>query len=83
LEIAIILIMLNRANSDDKNRLISLPEAADLYGFHPRYLAEIARKGRLQARKLGDIWVTTPASVEEYIQSRKKRGAYRDDIQID
>ena len=75
--------MLNRANSDDKNRLISLPEAADLYGFHPRYLAEIARKGRLQARKLGDIWVTTPASVEEYIQSRKKRGAYRDDIQID
>jgi hypothetical protein len=75
--------MPNRANPDDKNRLISLPEAADLYGFHPRYLAELARKGRLQAQKLGDIWVTTPANVEEYIQSRKKRGAYRDDIQLD
>ena len=75
--------MLDRANPDDKNRLISLPEAAGLFGFHPRYLAELARKGRLQARKLGDIWVTTPANVEEYIRSRKKRGAYRDDIQLD
>ena len=68
---------------DDKSRLISLPEAAELYGFNPRYLGELARKGRLEAQKLGGIWITTPGDIEEYIRSRKKMGVYRDDIQVD
>jgi hypothetical protein len=71
------------SNNDDKTRLISLPEAAELYGFDQRYLAKLARKGRLQARKIGDLWVTTPADMEVYIRSRQKRGAYRNDIAID
>ncbi len=66
----------------DKTRLISLPETAELYGFSANYLNELARKGRLKARKIGNMWLTTPADVEEYIQSRKKRGAFRDDIQL-
>ncbi|MCB0020367.1 MAG: helix-turn-helix domain-containing protein [Anaerolineales bacterium] len=65
---------------EDKNRLISLPEAAKLYGFHPEYLNQLARRGRLRAQKVGRTWVTTPANVEEYIDSRQRRGAYRDDI---
>ena len=69
--------------NDDKTRLISLPEAAELYGFDQRYLAALARKGRLKAQKVGDLWVTTPEDVEGYIRSRKKRGVYRDDIQVD
>ncbi len=75
--------MLDDNNIDDKNRLISLPEAAELYGFNPVYLGELARKGRLKAKKIGTSWVTTPALVEAYIQSRQKRGAFRDDIQLD
>ena len=67
--------------TEDKTRLISLAEASEMYGFNPQYLSELARKGRLKARKLGDIWVTTPADVEEYIRSRKRRGRYRNDIQ--
>jgi hypothetical protein len=67
----------------DKERLISLPEAAELYGFSHDYLRAIARKGRLKAQKIGNSWVTTPANVEEYIRSRQERGAYRDDIQLD
>jgi len=67
--------------TEDKTRLISLAEASEIYGFNPQYLSELARKGRLQARKLGDIWVTTPADVEEYIRSRKRRGRYRNDVQ--
>lgn len=66
-----------------KDRLISLPEAAQIYGFNPRYLAELAKKGRLNAQKIGNSWVTTPKDVEEYVRSRKKIGAYRDDIDID
>lgn len=68
---------------DDKTRLISLPDAAAIYGFDQRYLAALARKGRLKAQKVGDVWVTTPLDVESYIRSRQKRGVFREDIQID
>ena len=71
------------AEQDDKTRLISLPEAAELYGFTPEYLNQLARKGRLQAQKVGDRWITTPQNVEDYIASRQKRGVYREDIKID
>jgi hypothetical protein len=68
-------------NDQDKTRLISLPEAAELYGFDAVYLRNLARKGRLKAAKVGNSWVTTPQDVEDYIQSRQIRGVYRDDIQ--
>ena len=72
--------MMNDTN-EDKDRLISLPEASEMYGFNRYYLAELARRERLQARKIGNMWITTPADVEEYIRSRDRRGAYRDDIE--
>jgi hypothetical protein len=64
----------------DKDRLISLPEAAEMYSFSANYLSELARKGRLKAQKIGNSWVTTPADVEAYIRSRQRRGMYRNDI---
>ena len=69
--------------NDDKTRLISLPEAAEIYGFSSNYLNELARKGRLNAQKVGDRWITTPNDVEAYVRSRRKKGVYREDIQID
>ncbi len=72
--------MFNDVSGQDKNHLISLAEAAKLYGFNSRYLGELARKGRLNAQKIGYSWVTTPADMETFIQSRQKKGAYRDDI---
>ena len=69
--------------TDDKTRLISLAEAAELYGFSRVYLSELAKKGRLDAQKIGNSWVTTPEAVEKYITTRQRRGVYRDDIQID
>jgi hypothetical protein len=70
-------------SDEDKTRLISMSEAAELYGFNSDYLARLARKGRLKAQKVGWSWVTTPANVERFIATRQKKGAYRDDIQID
>ena len=70
-------------DEQDKTRLISLAEAAELYGFDRYYLAKLAQRGRLRAQKVGNSWVTTPQDVEDYIASRQKRGAYRDDIQLD
>jgi excisionase family DNA binding protein len=75
--------MSHESAGDDKTRLISLSEAAELYGFDRYYLAKLAQRGRLQAQKVGNSWVTTPKDVEEYINSRQKRGAYRNDIQLD
>lgn len=65
----------------NKERLISLPEAAELYGFNADYLGQLARRGRLKAQKVGRMWVTTPSDVEEFIRSRNQMGAFRDDIQ--
>lgn len=64
----------------DKTRLISLPEAAELYGFSSDYLRNLAQRGRLHAQKVGPVWVTTPQAMENYIISRKKRGTFRNDI---
>lgn len=74
--------MAEKTQNDGKDRLISLADASDQYGFNQAYLATLARKGRLRAQKLGSIWVTTPDDMETYISSRKKVGAYRDDIEI-
>lgn len=71
------------SDTEDKHRLLSLAEAAEQYGFNRYYLAELAKKGRLKAQKIGHMWVTTPHDIEEYIASRQQRGAYRDDIQLD
>lgn len=69
--------------TEDKNRLISLPEAAELYSFNPDFLGQLARKGRLKAHKIGKMWVTTPQDVEDYIHSRQSTGAFRSDIALD
>ena len=74
--------MPNDTDKDDKQRLISLPEAAEIYGFSAQYLRNLVNRGRLKAQKVGNSWVTTPADVEDFIRSRQKRGAYRDDIEI-
>jgi len=66
----------------DKNRPITLAEAAEIYGFNHSYLTELARKGRLEATKSGGTWLTTKTNVENYITSRRKRGAYREDIRV-
>ncbi len=74
---------MSTSTNDDKQRLISLAEAAEIYGFNRHYLNNLVRRGRLNAQKVGNTYVTTPADMEEYIQSRQKKGVYRDDIQVE
>jgi hypothetical protein len=75
--------MPDQTSHQDKTRLISLPEAAEIYDLSPSYLRTLAQKGRLKAQKVGDRWITTPGDVEDFIRSRQERGVYRDDIQLD
>jgi hypothetical protein len=60
-----------------------MSQAAELYGFARDYLRQLCIRGRLECRKLGNFWVTTPADMEEFIRSRQQRGVYRDDIELD
>lgn len=66
-----------------KDRLISLAEAAEMYGFSHVHLRQMAREGQMGAQKIGRYWVTTPADVEAYIAGRKQTGRYRRDIRIE
>lgn len=71
---------MNTDRPTDKDELISLAEAARRYGFNPRYLSNLAKRGRLKAVMIARNWLTTPANMEEYIRSRQRRGKYRGDI---
>jgi excisionase family DNA binding protein len=71
------------SDAEDKTRLISMGEAAELYNFTRYHFSQLARRGRLKAQKVGGRWLTTPADVEEYIRSREQRGAFRNDVQVD
>ena len=73
----------NHTPAEDTHAFISLAEASNRYGLRRTYLRQIAQKGRLKAQKIGGGWLTTPAAVEEYIRSRAKRGAYREDVGLD
>lgn len=50
--------------------LISLQDAAEYCGLTKGTLHEYAKRGRLRAKKIGRMWVTTFAAVDEYLLSR-------------
>lgn len=60
-----------------KSDLMTLAQAAERYGFKADYLRQLVLKGKLKAQRVGSIWLTTPANVEEYLTRRKKVGRYK------
>jgi hypothetical protein len=50
--------------------LISLAEAAEYASLTKGSLLDYIRRGRLKAKKIGNIWVTTQAAIDEYLNSR-------------
>ncbi|MBX0330485.1 helix-turn-helix domain-containing protein [Oscillochloris sp. ZM17-4] len=67
------------ADPNDKNEpvdpltvgeLISLQQAAEYAGLAKGSLLVYAKSGRLKAKKIGSQWVTTRASIDEYLSSR-------------
>ena len=66
--------MVDRYSNQDANgnpdELITLSEAALISGLKQASLQVYAANGRLKARKLGSIWVTTRTNLHEYLTSR-------------
>lgn len=50
--------------------LITLPQAAEYAGLTHDTLLNYVRRRRMKAKKMGPIWVTTQAAVDEYLASR-------------
>jgi Helix-turn-helix domain len=50
--------------------LISLQDAAEYAGLAKDTLHGYAKNGRLRAKKIGWMWVTTHAAIDEYLASR-------------
>jgi hypothetical protein len=50
--------------------LISLQQAAEYSGLAKDSLHDYAKRGRLKAKKIGWMWVTTYAAIDEYLASR-------------
>jgi len=62
------------------DEMITLAQASEIYGFSVKYLQNLAARGRVECKKFGDLWVTTPKAMEEFIKSRVVRGVYKKEI---
>ncbi len=56
------------------DELIPLSEAAIYSGLTHDFLRELARTGKLQARKIGRDWLTTRRALDHYLEDRSPVG---------
>jgi excisionase family DNA binding protein len=47
---------------------ITTTEAAALTGYHPEYIRELIREGKIEAQKFGQVWQVSRASVLAYLR---------------
>ena len=57
----------------EDERLISLREAAALSGLSHAHLRLLARKGKLEARRMGRDWFTTKNAVDLYLKNDARK----------
>ena len=55
-----------------KEKWISLAEAAKPYTYSQAYLSKLAKEGKIDAHKQGRNWVTTKEAMERYVNSLKR-----------
>jgi excisionase family DNA binding protein len=55
----------------------SIAEAAEKTGYHPEYLRELIRNEKIEAVKIGQMWLIKVESLEAYIEEMKRSGDYR------
>lgn len=56
---------------------ITVPEAAELTGYHANHLRRLIRAGDIHAEKRGGHWWVDRKSVEDYLAKVKKAGDAR------
>ena len=55
-------------------RLMSLAEAAELFGLSHSHLRKLVREGKIWGKQVGRYWVTTEEAVAEYLAQDRRPG---------
>ncbi len=50
----------------------SIKEAAQITGYHPEYLRELIRAGRIEAVKVGQAYLIRVESLEKYVKEMQE-----------
>lgn len=56
---------------------ITTAEAAELANYHPDYIRQLIRDGRVNARKFGPVWQVDRESVLAYVAEQEAKGERR------
>lgn len=49
------------------NDWITVGEAAQISGYHPEYLRDLLRRGKIRGKKFGSAWMVSSKSLQVYI----------------
>lgn len=52
-------------------------EAAELADYHPERIRELARDGKIKARKFGPVWQISRDSLLTYVEAQAAKGERR------
>jgi excisionase family DNA binding protein len=56
---------------------ITTTEAVELSGYHPFYLRELLKDGKIKARKFGRTWQISRKSLQAYMETAETSGDKR------
>jgi excisionase family DNA binding protein len=56
---------------------ITTDEAAQISGYHPVYLRDLIRAGKIKAQKFGPTWQISHKSLQTYLRKVAKLGEKR------
>ena len=56
------------------SKLITVTEASRLSGLTPSYIRRLLRKGEIDGKKVGEIWLTTEDAIRDYMKKDRRPG---------
>jgi excisionase family DNA binding protein len=51
---------------------LTVNEAAKLSGYHPEYIRQLIRDGKVNAKKFSIVWMVDKESLLQYVKSQEK-----------
>ena len=51
---------------------LTVNEAAEISGYHPEYVRQLIRDGKVTAKKFSIVWMVSKESLLEYVKCQEK-----------
>jgi excisionase family DNA binding protein len=55
-----------------KNEWLTVQEASELSGYHPEYVRQLVREGKVNAKKFSIVWMVDRDSLLTYVKDQEK-----------